>query len=72
MKAKGITLLALLLFGTLTLTGCCGLSPGPRRCGPPGEMTDGQTSCQQQKNCVKADCHKPCCKKMQGAETPAQ
>ena len=74
MKNKSLTLLALLLFGTLTLAGC-GLfhHHGHRRGGPPGEMAAGQQPCMQQENCVKAAGNKPCCGvKMPATETPAQ
>ena len=72
MKKQNITLLALLLFGTLTVAGCGFFHHGHRRCGPPGEMSGGQTPCQQQENNIKAGCNKPCCEKMKATETPAQ
>ena len=73
MKAQNITLLALLLLGTLTVAGC-GLfhHHGHRRCGTPCEMSAGEKPCQQQENSVKAGGNKPCCEKMKAAETPAQ
>jgi hypothetical protein len=72
MKNKSLTLLALLLFGTLTVAGCGFFHHGHRRCGTPGEMAAGQQPCMQQENCVKSECNKPCCVKMPAAETPAQ
>jgi hypothetical protein len=72
MKTKSITLLALLLLGTLTLAGCGLFHHGYRRCNTPCEMSAGQKPCQQQEACVKAGCNKPCCEKMQATETPAQ
>lgn len=72
MKSKSITLLALLLFGTLTIAGCGFFHHGHRRCGTPCEMSAGQKPCQQPEDCVKAGCNKPCCEKMKAAETPAQ
>ena len=72
MKIKSINLLALLLLATLTLSGCGLFHHGIRRCGTPCEMAAGQPPCQQQENCVKAGCNKPCCAKMKAAETPAQ
>lgn len=72
MKTNRITLLALLLFGTLTIAGCGFFHHGHRRCGPPCEMSAGQKPCQQPADCVKAGCNKPCCEKMKAAETPAQ
>jgi hypothetical protein len=72
MKAKSITLLALLMLGTMTVTGCGLFHHGSRRCNTPCEMAAGEKPCQQKKNCVKADCNKPCCEKMKAAETPAQ
>jgi len=73
MKVKRITLLALLLLGTLPVAGC-GLfhHHGHRRCGTPCEMAAGEKPCMQQENCVKAGCNKPCCEKLKAAETPAQ
>jgi hypothetical protein len=72
MKTKSITLLALLLLGTLTLAGCGLFHHGSRRCNTPCEMNAGQQPCLQQENCVKAGCNKPCCEKMKATETPAQ
>ena len=56
MKNKNITLLALLLLGTLTVAGCGPLFHrcGPRHCKPACEMSAGQTPCQQPEDCVKA------------------
>ena len=72
MKAKSITLLALLMLGTMTVAGCGLFHHGPRRCGTPCGMAAGQMPCQQQENCIKAGCNKPCCVKMKATETPAQ
>jgi hypothetical protein len=72
MKIKSITLLALLLLGTLTLSGCGLFHHGHRRCGTPCAMSAEQKPCQQQENCVKAECNKPCCAKMKTAEAPVQ
>ena len=72
MNAKGIPLIAVLLMSALILTGCGLFHHGHRRCGPPCEVAEGQKPCQQQENCVKAGCNKPCCDKMKAAETPAQ
>ena len=74
MKVKSLTLFALLLLVTLTVTGC-GLffhRCGPRHCGTPCAMGAGENPCQQQMNCVKAEGNKPCCEKMKATETPAQ
>lgn len=71
MKVKSITLLALLLLGTLTVTGCGLFHHGPRRCNTPCEISAGQPPCPQQENCVKAGCNKPCCEKVKGAAPPA-
>lgn len=72
MKNKNITLLALLLFGTLTVAGCGFFHHGHRRCGPPCGMAAEHKPCQQPADCVKAGCNKPCCEKAQAAEAPAQ
>lgn len=74
MKTKSLTLLALLLLATLTVTGC-GLffhRCGPRHCKPDCASAAGEKPCSQQENCVKATEIKPCCEKMKAAETPAQ
>ena len=75
MKTKSLTLLALLLLATLTVTGC-GLffhhHCGPRHCKPDCASAAGEKPCPQQENCVKATENKPCCEKMKAAETPAQ
>lgn len=71
MKIQKITLLALLLLATLTFAGCALFHHGPRHCGTPCEMSAGQP-CQQQENCLKAGCNKPCCEKMKATEPPAK
>lgn len=72
MKSKSLTLLALLLLGSLTLSGCVFHHCGPRRCQPGCESSAGQPPCPQNENCLKVGCNKPCCVKMPAPETPAQ
>lgn len=72
MNVIRITLIAVLLLSTLLFAGCAPFHHGPRHCGSPCAMAEGQKPCQQQEDCVKAGCDKPCCAKMKAAETPAQ
>lgn len=67
MNIKRITIISLLLFSALTLSGCCGLHHGKHGCCKAG----GQASCAQPGSCDQAECNKPCCQKMKTA-TPAQ